>query len=53
MTPSEIIFHRRVRVLEHAAKTWVTREAHRVFGVSWPTGSMTGSASLRPLGWMR
>lgn len=33
MTPSEIIFHRRVRVLEHAAKTSVS-EAHRVFGVS-------------------
>ena len=36
MTPSEIIFHRRVRVLEHAAKTNVT-EAHRVFGVSRKT----------------
>jgi transposase InsO family protein len=36
MTPSEIIFHRRVRVLEHAAKTSVA-EAHRVFGVSRKT----------------
>ena len=36
MTPSEIIFHRRVRVLEHAAKTSVS-EAHRVFGVSRKT----------------
>jgi transposase InsO family protein len=36
MTPSEIIFHRRVRVLEHAAKTTVA-EAHRVFGVSRKT----------------
>lgn len=33
MTPSEIIFHRRVRVLEHAAMTTVA-EASRVFGVS-------------------
>jgi transposase InsO family protein len=36
MTPSEIIFHRRVRVLEHAAKTTVA-EAGRVFGVSRKT----------------
>jgi len=36
MTPAEIIFHRRVRVLEHAAKTTVA-EAHRVFGVSRKT----------------
>ena len=36
MTPSEIIFHRRVRVLEHAAQTSVA-EAHRVFGVSRKT----------------
>jgi transposase InsO family protein len=36
MTPSEIIFHRRVRVLEHAAKTSVA-EAGRVFGVSRKT----------------
>jgi len=36
VTPSEIIFHRRVRVLEHAAKTSVA-EAHRVFGVSRKT----------------
>jgi transposase InsO family protein len=36
VTPSEIIFHRRVRVLEHAAKTSVS-EAHRVFGVSRKT----------------
>ncbi|MGH9025162.1 MAG: helix-turn-helix domain-containing protein [Acidimicrobiia bacterium] len=36
MTPSEIIFHRRVRVLEHAAKTSVA-EASRVFGVSRKT----------------
>lgn len=36
MTPSEIIFHRRVRVLEHAAETTVA-EAHRVFGVSRKT----------------
>ena len=34
--PFEIIFHRRVRVLEHAAKTSVA-EAHRVFGVSRKT----------------
>jgi hypothetical protein len=33
VTPSEIIFHRRVRVSEHAAKTSVS-ETHRVFGVS-------------------
>jgi transposase InsO family protein len=36
MTPAEIIFHRRVAVLEHAAKTSVA-EAHRVFGVSRKT----------------
>src|SRR6266540_3291234 len=36
MNPSQIIFHRRVRVLEHAAKTSVA-EAHRVFGVSRKT----------------
>jgi transposase len=36
VTPSQIIFHRRVRVLEHAAKTSVS-EAHRVFGVSRKT----------------
>lgn len=36
MIPSQIIFHRRVRVLEHAAKTSVA-EAHRVFGVSRKT----------------
>jgi transposase InsO family protein len=36
MTPSEIIFHRRVRVLEHAAKSTVA-EASRVFGVSRKT----------------
>ena len=36
MTPSEIIFHRRVRVLEHAGKTTVA-EASRVFGVSRKT----------------
>ncbi len=36
MTPSEIIFHRRVRVLEHAAKTTVA-DASRVFGVSRKT----------------
>ena len=36
MTPTEIIYHRRVRVLEHAAKTSVA-EASRVFGVSRTT----------------
>lgn len=36
MTPSEIIYHRRVRVLEHAASTSVS-EASRVFGVSRTT----------------
>ena len=36
MTSSEIIFHRRVRVLEHAAKTTVA-EASRVLGVSRKT----------------
>ena len=36
MTSAEIIFHRRVRVLEHAAKTSVA-EASRVFGVSRKT----------------
>ena len=36
MNPSQIIFHRRVRVLEHAARTSVA-EAHRVFGVSRKT----------------
>lgn len=36
MTPSEIIFHRRVRVLEHAGATTVA-EASRVFGVSRKT----------------
>lgn len=36
MTSAEIIFHRRVRVLEHAAKTTVA-EASRVFGVSRKT----------------
>jgi transposase InsO family protein len=33
VTPTEIIYHRRVRVLEHAARTTVA-EASRVFGVS-------------------
>jgi transposase-like protein len=33
MTPAEIIYHRRVRVLEHAAKTDVAK-ACRTFGVS-------------------
>jgi transposase InsO family protein len=36
VTPTEIIYHRRVRVLEHAAKTSVA-EASRVFGVSRST----------------
>lgn len=36
MTPGEIIYHRRVRVLEHAAKTDVAK-ACRVFGVSRTT----------------
>jgi transposase InsO family protein len=36
MTPGEIIYHRRVRVLEHAAATTVA-EASRVFGVSRKT----------------
>jgi hypothetical protein len=36
MTPAEIISHRRVRVLEHAAKTDVAK-ACRVFGVSRTT----------------
>jgi transposase len=36
VTPAEIIYHRRVRVLEHAAKTTVS-EASRVFGVSRKT----------------
>jgi hypothetical protein len=36
VTPTEIIYHRRVRVLEHAAKTSVA-EASRVFGVSRTT----------------
>src|SRR5205085_2116985 len=36
VTPTEIIYHRRVRVLEHAGKTSVA-EASRVFGVSRTT----------------
>jgi transposase InsO family protein len=36
VTPDEIIYHRRVRVMEHAAKTSVS-EACRVFGVSRTT----------------
>ena len=36
MTPAEIIYQRRVRVMEHAAKTSVS-EACRVFGVSRTT----------------
>ncbi len=36
VTPDEIIYHRRVRVLEHAEKTTVS-EACRVFGVSRTT----------------
>ena len=36
VTPTEIIYHRRVRVMEHAAKTSVS-EACRVFGVSRTT----------------
>ena len=36
MTPDEIIYHRRARVLEHARKTTVS-EACRVFGVSRTT----------------
>jgi transposase InsO family protein len=36
VTPTEIIYHRRVRVLEHAEKTSVA-EASRVFGVSRTT----------------
>jgi transposase InsO family protein len=36
VTPTEIIYHRRLRVLEHAAKTSVA-EASRVFGVSRTT----------------
>jgi transposase InsO family protein len=36
VTPAEIIYHRRVRVMEHAAKTSVA-EACRVFGVSRTT----------------
>ena len=36
VTPAEIIYHRRVRVMEHAAKTSVS-EACRVFGVSRTT----------------
>lgn len=36
MTPAEIIYHRRVRVLEHAAKTDVAK-ACRTFGVSRTT----------------
>jgi transposase InsO family protein len=36
MTPADIVYHRRVRVLEHAEKTSVS-EAHRVFGVSRKT----------------
>jgi transposase InsO family protein len=36
VTPAEIIYHRRARVMEHAAKTSVS-EACRVFGVSRTT----------------
>ncbi len=36
VTPAEIIYHRRVRVLEHAKKTTVS-DASRVFGVSRKT----------------
>ena len=34
MTPAEIIFHRRVAVLEHAQKTGNVAETCRVFGIS-------------------
>jgi transposase InsO family protein len=34
MTPAEIIFHRRVAVLEHAQKTGNVSETCRVFGIS-------------------
>ena len=56
MTPSEIIYHRRVRVLEHAATTSVS-EASRVFGVSRTTiyrwrkrAASYGLAALMPKG---
>ena len=34
MTPAEIIFHRRVAVLEHAQKSGKVAETSRVFGIS-------------------
>ena len=34
MTPAEIIFHRRVAVLEHARKSGNVAETCRVFGIS-------------------
>lgn len=37
MTPTEIIYHRRLRVLEHAAKTGNVAETCRVFGISRKT----------------
>ncbi|MGH2688110.1 MAG: helix-turn-helix domain-containing protein, partial [Actinomycetota bacterium] len=37
MTPSEIIYHRRLRVLDHAAKGGNIAESCRVFGISRPT----------------
>jgi len=56
VTPSEIIFHRRVRVLEHAAKTDVAK-ACRTFGVSRTTfyrwkkvADAYGLAALMPKG---
>lgn len=37
MTPNEIIYQRRVRVLDHAAKSGNIAETCRVFGISRPT----------------
>ena len=34
MTPAEIIFHRRVQLLDHARRTGNVAEACRTFGVS-------------------
>jgi hypothetical protein len=51
VTPAEIIYHRRVQVLDRAGQTSVT-DACRTFGVSRTT-TTAGPAAPSALGWPR
>ena len=52
VTPAEIIYHRRVQVLDHAGQTSVT-EACRTFGDLAGPPTTAGPAAASATGWPR